>query len=100
MVISRHYEIDRQKRNEIVHTIGEGTPVVEFKVDRGHKNGPELHVITNTGLIKIYNFRTHKLVTVLIARPNQIRRLYAPNEAPQYLIDIAREHRRLRYNEI
>ncbi len=53
-----------------------------FLVDKGHKNGQEVHVVTTNGIIFIYNFMKlfscsqNALVTVLIARPNQVTRLY------------------------
>lgn len=43
-------------------------------VDKGHKNGEEIHVIFNNGIIKVYNARTHKFITVLIARIPQVER--------------------------
>ena len=43
-------------------------------VDKGHKNGNEIHVIYNNGIVKVYNANTHKFITVLIAREAQIAR--------------------------
>ena len=43
-------------------------------VNKGHKNGNEIHIIYNNGIIKVYNERTHKFVTVLIARVPQVER--------------------------
>ena len=43
-------------------------------VDKGHANGEEVHVVYNNGVVKIYNERTHKFITVLIARVPQIER--------------------------
>lgn len=43
-------------------------------VDKGHKNGKEIHVIYNNGIIKVYNANTHKYITILIAREAQIER--------------------------
>ena len=86
---SKHYTKDRQKREETINMIGHGTPVATFIIDRGHRNGAELHEITNTGIINIYNQRTHKLITKLIARPGQIRRYYKEGKAPKFLIEKA-----------
>lgn len=47
-----------------------------FLVDKGHPNGPEIHNVSEKGIIFIINAKTKKLVTILIARPNQIKRLY------------------------
>ena len=43
-------------------------------VNKGHANGEEIHVIFNNGVVKIYNERTKKFITVLIARVPQIER--------------------------
>ena len=97
---SKHWRKDRQTRSRIIAQIGLGQVVKEVVVDRGHKNGPEVHKITTTRLVVIYNQRTGIMVTVLIARPNQIKRYYAENEAPQKIINLAFEHMRAGYNKI
>ena len=97
---SKHWRKDRQTRSRIIAQIGLGQVVKEVVVDRGHRNGPEVHKITTTGLVVIYNQRTGIMVTVLIARPNQIKRYYAENEAPQKIINLAFEHMRAGYNKI
>ena len=43
-------------------------------VDKGHDNGEEIHIIYNNGVVKIYNARTHKFITILIARIPQLER--------------------------
>lgn len=95
---SKHYTQDRIIREQHIKEIGYGTPVASFIVDRGHKNGPEIHEITSTGIINIYNERTKKLVTKLIARPAQIKRYFTNGTAPSYLINIARANTKLAYN--
>ena len=47
-----------------------------FIVDKDHPNGDEVHVITDTGFILIFNYRTKKFITVLHARPMQLKRYY------------------------
>ena len=86
---SKHYTEDRQEREKVIQTIGQGKVVASFRVDRGHRNGAEIHKITNTGIILIYNERTGKLVTKLIARVGQIKRYYKDGKAPQELIEKA-----------
>ena len=53
--------------------------------------------VTDTGIIIIRNERTHKMVTKLIARPNQIKRYGIERKD---VIEIAREHQTLGYNMI
>lgn len=97
---SKHWRADRQRRSQIIAQIGFGQVVKEVVVDRGHKNGPEIHKITTTGLVVIYNQRTGIMITILIARPNQIKRYYAENEAPQEIINLAIEHTKAGYYKI
>ena len=96
---SKHYSQDREAREAIIRKIGQGEVVASFRVDRGHRNGAEIHKITNTGIILIYNERTGKMVTKLIARVGQIKRYYTENEViPSGLIDIARQHQKMAFN--
>ena len=90
---SRHYTQERQEREHLItNVIGKGKVVKRFKVDRGHKNGPEIHEISDTGIITIYNERTGKLVTRLIARPAQLKRYFAEGKTPKELLNKAYEN--------
>ena len=67
----------RSKRLQVAERliIEESAKVLKIAVvNKGHKNGEEIHVIFNNGVVKIYNERTHKFITVLIARVPQIER--------------------------
>lgn len=102
-IVSEHYQKKRYTREMLIlDVIGEGNVIDNFVVDRGHKNGPEIHSVTDTGVIIVYNQRSGKMVTKLIARPGQIRRYYEAEgqEAPQDILDIAKEHLRKGYNKI
>lgn len=70
-VVNRSYRLQVAQRliNE------ESAKVCKIAViDRGHKNGKEVHVIYNNGIVKIYNENTRRFITVLIAREPQIAR--------------------------
>ena len=96
---SNHYVSEREKREQAIKEIGEGKIVKVAYVDRHHKNGPEIHCISDTGIITVYNQITRKMVTKLIARPGQIERYYEEDEeVPKYLIDIAKKHKLLGLN--
>ena len=96
---SKHWTKDRKERAKIIEMIGTGNIIKEVEVDRHHRNGPEIHKISDTGIITIFNKRTKKMITQLIARPGQIKRYYTENEIiPFGLIDLAREHQRMNYN--
>lgn len=92
---------EREERNRFIENeIGIGNPVRTFRWDKGHPNGPELHTITDTGIIIVRNERTNKLVTTLIARPGQIYRYYITEneDPPKDLMEIARNHESQGYN--
>lgn len=95
---SRHWEEERQERARVIEAIGKGKVIKAFRVDRHHNQGAEIHTISDTGIITVYNERTRKMITQLIARPGQIRRYFKANEAPQELLEIAYKHYRLGYN--
>ena len=100
MTMTAHYTNDRQTREALIQSIGYGTIIKIAEVDRGHRNGPEVHKISSTGIITIFNKRSGRLITKLIARPNQIRRYWTDGEsAPVELLNIARDHQKMHYNE-
>ena len=71
------HAVNRSKRLQIAERLiyEESAKVVKIAVvNKGHENGNEIHVILNNGIIKVYNARTRKFITVLIARVPQIER--------------------------
>lgn len=71
------HALKRSKRLQVAERLiyEESAKVLKIAVvDKGHKNGSEIHIIYNNGIIKIYNERTCKFITVLIARVPQIER--------------------------
>lgn len=68
---------ERQKRlmlaNQLI--ISEGAKVIQYTIcDTGHANGLEVHIVYNNGIVFVYNMKSRKLITVLIARIPQIER--------------------------
>ena len=97
-----HYAQTKTSRYNLINSvIGWGETVRSFTYDRGHPNGPEIHTVTSTGIIIVRNQRTNKLITLLIARPHQITRLYnlSGESAPATLLNIAYQHWLAGYNE-
>lgn len=95
MIDSYHFTAERSYRKNNINAIGGyGKPIETFYVDRGHKNGAELHTVTTNAIIVIHNAKTLKHCTDLIARPKQIKDLYAMGnrEAPQKILDLAYQH--------
>lgn len=71
------HAVNRSKRLQVAERliIEESAKVVKIAVvDKGHANGNEIHIIYNNGVVKVYNERTRKFITVLIARVPQIER--------------------------
>ena len=69
--------VNRSKRLQVAERliIEESAKVLKIAVvDKGHANGNEVHLVYNNGVVKVYNERTHKFITVLIARVPQIER--------------------------
>ena len=68
---------NRSKRLQVAQRLinEESAKVVRIAiVNKGHKDGNEVHVIYNNGIVKIYNANSRKFITVLIAREPQIKR--------------------------
>lgn len=70
-----------------------------YVIDTGHENGLEVHAVYNNGVIKIYNLRTSKFVTVLIARIGQMKR-YPNIEITKTMKRKIKSHVQNGYNEI
>ena len=71
------HAVNRSKRLQVAERliIEESAKVIRIAVvNKGHENGEEIHVIFNNGIVKVYNARTRKFITVLIARVPQIER--------------------------
>ena len=71
------HAVNRSKRLQIAERLilEESAKVVKIAVvDKGHKNGNEIHIVYNNGVVKVYNEHTRKFITVLIARVPQIER--------------------------
>lgn len=89
---TKHYKKDRHRRERLINDLGDSYIIDGFIVDKGHKNGLEVHSITSNGIIVIHNLESGKLVTKLIARPHQIERYYESTgrEKPTEYNDIIR----------
>lgn len=69
--------VNRSHRLQIAEwlIIEECAKVIKIAVvNKGHKNGHEIHLVYNNGIVKIYNANTRRFITVLIARVPQIER--------------------------
>ncbi len=100
MTISKHYTNDRRERERVIReVIGYG--VVVKAVMLNGEQGKELHEITSTGIINIYNVKKGKLITKKIARIGQLRRYYKNGRIPQELFEKALDNTvRNHYNDL
>ena len=104
---TNHYKNERYSREKFIdeHIGNDGYIIDGFVVDKGHPNGVEVHSITDKGIIIVHNYRTGKLVTKLLARPQQIKRYYEQTgrkHPPEYLdiLELAYQHQCLGYNNM
>lgn len=93
---SFHYKTERRRREKLIQEIGEGT-VISSMVEYSEKT--KTYLISDTGIITVVNYSTKKIITRFIARPNQIKKYYN-GEPPQYLLQIALEHKKNKLNSI
>ena len=95
------HALNRSKRLQIAERliIEESAKVVKIAVvNKGHENGNEIHLVYNNGIVKVYNERTHKFITVLIARVPQIERYKV--KVTKTMRNKIKSHIAKRYNQI
>lgn len=103
---SKHYECQRSRREKFIDEhFCNGYIVDEFIVNRGHPHGAERHCIINNGVVIIYNLASGKLITKILARPQQIKRYYESTKKKppleyEDILKLAREHSILGYNNL
>ena len=71
------HAVNRSKRLQIAERLifEECAKVIKIAVvNKGHRNGNEIHLVYNNGIVKIYNANSRRFITVLIARVPQIER--------------------------
>jgi hypothetical protein len=97
---SQHFAEERKKREQfIINTIGLGEDLNVFEeIDKKYGN-PVLHITTDTGVYKIVTKDTNYLITMWIARPQQLKDLYKRHhtELPKWLLQKAIDHKQMGY---
>lgn len=102
-VHTHHFDDERLKRFEVAERLNNGAPIdASFLVDKGHPHGPEIHCVSKNAVIFILNERTKRFITVLLARPNQVKRLYKECglQAPRTILKIASYYKENNLNTI
>ena len=101
---SLHYNDSRYYREMFISNYlgGDGEIIDSFVVDKGHKDGIERHCITNHGVIIVYNVNSGKMVTKLIARPQQVKRYYVNTDKcpPKNVLELCLEHQKMGFNNL
>ena len=105
---TRHIVEERQTRTYLIdNVIGDTNNVIcKNVIDRGHVNGAERFELTDKAIIRVYNNITNRHITDIIARPNQVYNRMGVEftnldiRVQRRIIDLAREHQRLGYNQI
>ena len=77
--VTTHYI---ERGNRVSNMRDKIRPHTAFIVDKHHENGLEIHVVYSDATIKIFNYRTKKLITVLFGRVGQIVRYYQELSIP------------------
>lgn len=79
MVQTAHFSKERIQRFEYIKSIldGEiGEAVASFRVDEEDGRGDTIHTLTDKGVVVIQNYFTKRLITIYLAIPSQVRRLF------------------------
>ena len=105
---TRHIVEERQTRTYLIdNIIGDTNNVIcNNVIDRGHVNGAERFELTDKAIIRVYNNITNRHITDIIARPGQIYDRMGVEftnldvRVQRRIIDLAREHQRLGYNQM
>lgn len=97
-----HLKKDRQKRlNIYLSYMKDEIRFVNgfcYLVDKGHKNGYEIHLLSDDGFLFIFNYKTKKLITILAVSINQVKRI---NEnIPKFLEKNIRNNLKKKLNKI
>lgn len=71
--VTTHYT---ERGNRVSNMRDKIRPHTAFIVDKHHENGLEIHVVYSDATIKIFNYRTKRLITVLYGRVPQVIRYY------------------------
>lgn len=94
---TKHVE-DRLNRFRFASELGDNyTLVNSYVVNTGHENGLEIHSVYSNGMVVIANQDSRKIVTVLIARPMQLKRYGLFNNE---LLFTAYQHTTKGYNNL
>lgn len=105
MAYSEHLKKDRAGRFDVLDMVGGfGNEVMEQVIVHPSDNLPQLHVLTDNGIIKVYRLRDgkrKKMITFLLARPNQLKRFKGNLDIAtgRHIIERCRFYEKMGYNK-
>lgn len=97
-----HYKEHRLERErQLRRLLGTGRPLDRFLVDDGREKY-QIHEVWSNGILIIYDYKTHKKITIFAPPPYRIKYLYnnAGLEPPEDLIERSAENYKKGYNGI
>lgn len=100
--VTEHYEGSRMFRyKELENILGKGSHVDSFLV-KCMKNGNQIQEVLSNGIMNVYSYDTHKLVTSFAPTPDRIITLYhsVGENPPMNLIKQSECNYKMGYNEI
>lgn len=90
--LTEHFMNDRVDRYLTIATkVGFGETIKSVYVN-DERNGEAIHHLTTTGVIFIQSVRTNKMVTLYVASPGQVKKIYGNETPPVSLIKIAKRN--------
>lgn len=94
---SKHME---ERLSRLDYTEPNARPIYGFiaVVDRGHKNGVEVHALYSDGTVRIWNYQSGKVITILIAREGQAKRLNDNLSIPLFVLNKIQKNVQQGYN--
>lgn len=95
---TQHFAEHRSKREKfITEAIGIGEDYDVFEETSPKYGNKVLHIITDTAIYKIVSAEDNKLITMWVARPQQLKDLYKRHhtELPKWLLQKAIDHKQM-----
>lgn len=101
---SRHIRQDRRERMNCINNlnISENSKILHcFEINTGHRNGAEVHIVRNNGIVEVFNTITKTHIASIIARPQQIQRYYnfLKIQVPEHTLKLCQLHKQLKLNK-
>lgn len=100
--MTNHYKEHRVARERLLRNLlGDGVPIDTFLVNDG-RNRIQIHEVWDNGILMVYDYKTHKKITIFAPPPYRIKYLYnnAGMEPPEFLMRKAYENFKKGYNGI